>query len=60
LNPDSVKVMTGCKVTDDVVSAAVGDTFQFMRMGYFCIDKDSSVDNIVINRVTALKDSWKK
>ena len=41
-------------------NAKVGDTWQFMRQGYFCIDKESTKDNIVINRVVALKDSWKK
>lgn len=60
LNPDSMKILKGCKVTDDVVNAKVGDTWQFMRQGYFCIDKESTKDNIVINRVVALKDSWKK
>lgn len=60
LNPNSITVIKGCKITDDVANAKVGDTFQFMRQGYFCIDKDSTEDNVVINRVVALKDSWKK
>ena len=60
LNPDSMKILSNCKVSDDVVNANVGDTFQFMRQGYFCIDKDSTKDNLIINRVVALKDSWKK
>ena len=51
-------VLSDCKVTDDVVNANVGDTFQFMRQGYFCIDKDTNDNKIVINRVVALKDSW--
>ncbi len=60
LNPDSMKILSNCKVSNDVVNANVGDTFQFMRQGYFCIDKDSTKDNLIINRVVALKDSWKK
>ena len=60
LNPDSMKILSNCKVSDDIVNANVGDKFQFMRQGYFCIDKDSTKDNLIINRVVALKDSWKK
>ncbi len=60
LNPDSLVELKGCKISDDVAKAKVGDTFQFMRQGYFCIDKDSTPDNVVINRVVALKDSFAK
>ena len=60
INPDSMKILKNCKITDDVATAKIGDTFQFMRMGYFCIDKDSTDDNIIVNRVVALKDSWAK
>ena len=38
--------------------AKPGDTFQFMRQGYFCVDKNSTKDNIIINRTVALKDSF--
>ncbi len=60
INPDSLCVMKNCKIGPDIKSAKVGETFQFMRQGYFCIDKDSTEDNIVINRTVALKDSFKK
>ena len=60
LNPDSLVELKGCKISDDVAKAKVGDTFQFMRQGYFCIDKDSTADNVIINRVVALKDSFAK
>ena len=60
LNPDSLVELKGCKISSDVASAPVGKTFQFMRQGYFCIDKDSTADNVIINRVVALKDSFAK
>ena len=39
---------------------SVGDKFQFLRLGYFCVDKDSTPEKPVFNRTVALKDSWKK
>lgn len=60
LNKDSFKEITNCKVDNSLLNAKVGDTFQFMRQGYFCVDKDSSDDNIIFNRTVALKDSFVK
>ncbi len=60
LNPDSMVVLKGCKIGDEVANAPVGKTFQFMRQGYFCKDTKSTDENIIINRVVALKDSFKK
>ncbi len=60
LNPASLQVITGAKIEGDVFAARVGDTFQFMRQGYFTIDPDSKEDNIIINRTVALKDSFLK
>ena len=60
LNPESLTVLENCKIDADLKNAKVGDTFQFMRQGYFCIDKDSSEDNLIINRTVALKDSFTK
>ena len=60
LNPDSLVVLEHCKLDADLKTAKAGDTFQFMRQGYFCIDKDSTADNLVINRTVALKDSFAK
>ncbi|MDD6734912.1 MAG: glutamine--tRNA ligase/YqeY domain fusion protein [Clostridiales bacterium] len=60
LNPDSVETLTGCKLESNLKNIKPGDTFQFLRLGYFCVDKDSTPDNIVINRTVALKDSWAK
>ncbi|MCB0806816.1 MAG: glutamine--tRNA ligase/YqeY domain fusion protein [Bacteroidales bacterium] len=59
LNPDSLKVVTG-KVEPSVATASVGDTFQFQRLGYFCVDKDSKDSRLVFNRTVTLKDTWAK
>jgi len=60
LNPDSLEVLTGCKVEASLRDAKAGDSFQFMRLGYFCPDsKDSSPDHLVFNRSVSLKDSFK-
>ncbi len=60
LNPESLIVIENCKVDADLVNAKVGDTFQFMRQGYFCIDKDSENGKLIFNRTVALKDSFAK
>ena len=61
LNPDSLKVLTGCKVEADLKTAKPGESFQFMRQGYFCVDnKDSAEDHLVFNRSVSLKDGFKK
>ncbi len=60
LNPNSIEVLTGCKIEKNLEKAKTGDTFQFMRQGYFCVDKDSTAENMVFNRTVALKDSWGK
>ncbi len=73
LNPDSLEVLTGCKVEKALEQVAAdfdkqenrtginAPTFQFMRVGYFCLDnRDSSADHLVFNRSVSLKDSFKK
>lgn len=60
LNPESVKILNGCKLEGSLKNIKPGDTFQFLRMGYFCVDKDSTSDNLIINRTVTLKDSWAK
>ena len=60
LNPNSLVVLENCKIDADLASAKPGDTFQFMRQGYFCLDKDSSNEKIIFNRTVALKDSFAK
>ena len=59
INPDSLRVMKGyCEPF--IAEAEVGATFQFLRMGYFCKDKDSTPELPVFNRTVGLKDSWAK
>jgi glutaminyl-tRNA synthetase len=60
LNPDSLKVLTNCKIEPSLANAAVSERFQFQRLGYFCLDPDSTVSNLVFNRTVQLKDTWAK
>ena len=60
VNPNSLIILKNCKVEPSLKNAKVGDRFQFLRKGYFCVDKDSSEDNLVFNRIVTLKDSWAK
>lgn len=60
LNPDSLKVLNGCKIESYAKNAQVLDKFQFQRLGYFCVDKDAVSDRMVFNRTVPLKDSWAK
>ena len=60
LNPNSVETLTGCKLESGLSGIKPEDKFQFLRLGYFCVDKESTPDNIIINRTVALKDSWAK
>jgi glutaminyl-tRNA synthetase len=60
LNPGSLKILTGCKVEPSLASATLSDRFQFQRLGYFCLDQDSSPNKLVFNRTVPLKDTWAK
>jgi glutaminyl-tRNA synthetase len=60
LNPKSLEVLTGSKLEPSVVGSAVGKTFQFERLGYFCVDRDSSPGKLVFNRAVTLRDTWAK
>jgi glutaminyl-tRNA synthetase len=60
LNPSSLEVLTGCKLEPHLRNAARGDRFQFERLGYFCVDPDSSPDRPVFNRTVTLRDTWAK
>lgn len=59
LNPNSLKTITAY-VEPALKTANANDKFQFMRLGYFCVDKDSTTDALVFNRTVTLKDSWAK
>src|SRR5579863_6957506 len=58
LNPNSLEVLTGAKLEPSLASAKLEDRFQFERVGYFCLDPDSSETRKIFNRTLPLKDSW--
>ncbi len=58
LNPDSLQVLTGCKLEPSLGEVRPGDLFQFERQGYFCADPDSTPGKPVFNRAVTLKDTW--
>jgi glutaminyl-tRNA synthetase len=60
LNPESLKILTNCKVEPSLANAVPSDKFQFQRLGYFCLDPDSTVSKLVFNRTVQLKDTWAK
>ena len=60
LNPDSVEVLTDCKLEPALAAAASGEPVQFERQGYFCPDPDSTPNHIVFNRTVGLRDTWAK
>ena len=60
MNPNSLEVLTGCKLEKSLATAKAPASFQFMRLGYFCPDsKDSTPEHLVFNRSVSLKDSFK-
>ncbi len=60
VNPDSLKVLTDCKVEPGLANAAVGEQFQFERKGFFCADADTQPGKPVFNLTVSLRDSWAK
>jgi glutaminyl-tRNA synthetase len=60
LNPDSLKILTGCKIEPSLASSKPLEKFQFQRLGYFCVDYDSTESGPVFNRTVSLKDTWAK
>ena len=60
LNPNSLEMLTGCKLEPSVASAQPGYRCQFERHGYFCVDPDSKPGRLVFNRTVSLKDTWAK
>lgn len=59
LNPNSKVILKNCKVEFTVQSSKIGDRFQFLRHGFFVIDKDTSENSLVFNRIVSLKSSYK-
>ena len=60
LNPDSLQVLTDSKIEPSLATAKPQDRFQFMRLGYFCVDPDSTQKRLVFNRTVTLQDEWTK
>ena len=60
LNPKSLEVLRGCKLDPTLREARPGDRFQFERLGYFAVDKDSAPGGLVFNRTVPLRDTWAK
>ena len=60
LNPNSLEVLNGAKLEPSLAKAQSGTSFQFERVGYFCVDLDSKPGSLVFNRTLPLKDSWAK
>jgi glutaminyl-tRNA synthetase len=60
LNPNSLQIVINAKVEPSLKNATHGDRFQFERVGYFCLDPDSTEEKLVFNRTIALRDSWAK
>ncbi len=60
INPNSLIVFNNCMIEPSLNDAKVGDKFQFLRKGYFCVDKSSKDNHLVFNRIVTLKDTWAK
>jgi glutaminyl-tRNA synthetase len=60
LNPDSLKIIKNAKAEKSLAHAKPGEHYQFLRLGYFCLDKDSGNGKLVFNRTVTLKDTWAK
>ncbi len=60
LNPNSLEILSSCRVEPSLAGATTGSRYQFERQGYFCIDPDSSAGKIVFNQTVPLRDTWSK
>ena len=60
VNPDSLEVLADCRIEPSVAGAPPGSRYQFERLGYFCVDPDSTDEKLVLNRTVTLKDTWAK
>jgi glutaminyl-tRNA synthetase len=60
LSPNSLEVLAGCRLEPSLAGAAIGSRFQFERLGYFCVDRDSTDERLVFNRTVTLRDTWAK
>ena len=60
LNPASLEIVSDARIEPSAADAPPGTRYQFERLGYFCVDPDSSPGRLVFNRTVTLKDSWAK
>ena len=60
INQDSLEVLPSCRLEPSLAGATPGSRYQFERLGYFCLDPDSSVDKLIFNRTVTLRDTWAK
>jgi glutaminyl-tRNA synthetase len=60
LSPNSLEVLSGCRVEPGLAKAKIGSIYQFERQGYFCVDPDAASGKLVFNRAVSLKDEWAK
>jgi glutaminyl-tRNA synthetase len=60
INPNSLEILQSCKLEPSLAGAAPGTRYQFERLGYFCVDPDSSANRLVLNRTVTLRDTWAK
>lgn len=60
IDPDSLKVLENTYIEPSVLNAPIGAKYQFERLGYFCVDTDSTENKMVFNRIVSLRDSWAK
>ena len=60
LDSKSVEVLEDCMIEPALSKAISGERYQFLRKGYFCLDKDSTKDKLVFNQIVSLRDSWSK
>ena len=60
LNLKSLEILTGCKLEPSLQNAVQENRFQFERLGYFCLDPDTTSSQLVFNRTVTLRDSWAK
>ena len=60
INQDSLEVRENCYIENCLTNSTAGETVQFERLGYFCLDSSSEINNIVFNRTVSLRDTWTK
>ncbi|MCC7030572.1 MAG: glutamine--tRNA ligase, partial [Chitinophagaceae bacterium] len=60
INPDSLTIVSNAWIEPALLEAGMEDKFQFLRLGYFCKDKNSTAEHLIFNRTVGLKDSWAK